>query len=297
MQSVIGIDIGGTKILGGVILGSGELIKVVKVNSEAKLGRDVLLKNLFKCIDSLMSPSIKSIGVCAPGFVNFHTGIIEYAGGNMPGLTGCPLKSLLEERYKIPVVVENDANAAAIGEGFIGCAKGLNNFTMISLGTGIGGAIVVDGKLTRGSSWCAGEFGHSILVPGGKVCSCGEKGCLEMYASGTAIYNRYNELCGYNKTMGAIQVFDLLKQNDMIARQVISDFTFYISITLKNLNRYMDSEIIVIGGGLIDAKELWWDKVLELIPKSLLVIPAKLGNEAAMFGVANLALGKGVERK
>lgn len=292
MQSVIGIDIGGTKILGGVILETGELLKVERVSSEAKLGRDVLLRNLFKCIDSLISEEIKGIGVCTPGFVNFDTGIIEYTAGNMAGWTGCPLKSILEERYKIPVIVENDANAAAMGEGFIGGAKGIANFTMISLGTGIGGAIVVHGKLTRGASWCAGEFGHSILVPGGRDCSCGEKGCLEMYASGTAIYNRYNELCGDNKTTGAIQVFDLLKEKDMVAQQVITEFEFYISITLKNIRRYIDSQVIIIGGGLIDAKGFWWDKVLQLIPRSLLIIPAELGNNAAMFGAAKLILDK-----
>lgn len=290
MRRVIGIDIGGTKILGGVILETGELLKVVKVTSEANLGVDVLLKNLFKCIDSLMSDEIGGIGVCTPGFVNSNTGIIEFAAGNMPGLTGCSLKDILEKRYKTPVIVENDANAAALGEYFIGGAKGINNFTMISLGTGIGGAIVVDGKLTRGASWCAGEFGHSILVPGGKPCSCGENGCLEMYASGTAIYNRYNELCGNHKTKGAIQVFDLLKQSDTIAHQVITEFEFYLSVTLKNIRRYIDSEVIIIGGGLIDAKDLWWDKVVELIPSTLSIVPAKLGNDAAMFGAARLVL-------
>jgi len=292
LQSVLGIDIGGTKILGGVILKTGELLKEVKVNSEASFGRDRLLINLFKCIDDLMREDILGIGVCTPGFVNSNTGIVEYAGGNMPGLTGCALKSILETRYKIPVVVENDANAAAIGEGFIGSAQSVNNFTMISLGTGIGGAIVVNGKLTRGHSFCAGEFGHSILVPGGKDCSCGEKGCLEMYASGTAIYKRYNELCGHNKTSGAIEVFDLLKQNDILAHQVIHEFEFYISIILKNITRYIDPELIIIGGGLIDARELWWDNLLKLIPKSLLIVPAKLGNHAAMFGAAKLSLYK-----
>ena len=290
MKTVIGIDIGGTKILGGIILETGELLKVVKVNSEAKLGIDVLLGNLFNCIDLLISKEIKSIGVCTPGFVNFLTGTIEYAAGNMPGLTGCRLKNILEGKYKIPVVIENDANAAAMGEGFIGGAKDLKNFAMIALGTGIGGAIVVDGKLTRGASFCAGEFGHSILFPGGKPCSCGEKGCLEMYASGDAIYNRYNELLGAKRTTGAVQVFDLFKQKDKIAQQVVTEFELYLSITLKNIRRYLDPEVIIIGGGLIDAQDLWWDKLLELIPHSLVIVAAKLGNDAAMFGAAKLAL-------
>jgi glucokinase len=290
LGNVLGVDIGGTKILGGIIDEKGILKKQIKVSSEAKSGREVLLNNLFKCIDELIKDDIKSMGICIPGFVNYDTGTIEYAAGNMPGLTGCHLGNILKERYKTRVIIENDANAAAFGEGWIGGAKGIKDFTMISLGTGIGGAIVVNGELSRGATWCAGEFGHSILIPGGKECSCGEKGCLEMYASGTAIYQRFNELIGQNKVSGAREVFDLVKSNDNIAIQVIEEFAFYISVCLKNIRRYINSEVVVIGGGLIDAREFWWDRVTSLIPKDLIISPAKLGSTAAMFGAAKLAI-------
>lgn len=288
MARVLGIDIGGTKILGGIIDKSGTLIKSIKVDSEAKVGRDALLKNLFKCIDSLLDEEIQGIGVCSPGFVNYDNGIIEFTGGNMTEWSGCKLREILEERYKLPVVVENDANAAAFGEFWMGAAKGKKNFVMLSLGTGLGGAIITNSQLCRGAFWCAGEFGHAILVPEGKQCACGEKGCLELYASGTAIYERYNELIGQKVCTGAKEVFDLLEKNDKLAIQVIDEFALYISIALKNIKRYIDPEVIVIGGGLIDAKEFWWEKVLALISRKLIIVPAELGSNAAMFGAANL---------
>jgi glucokinase len=290
LGNVLGVDIGGTKILAGIIDEKGILMEQIKVSSDAKSGREVLLSNLFKCMDELVNGDIRSIGVCIPGFVNYNTGTIEYAAGNMPGLTGCRLGDVLKERYKIPVIIENDANAAAFGEGWVGGAKGVKDYAMISLGTGIGGAIVVNGELSRGANWCAGEFGHSILIPGGKACSCGEKGCLEMYASGTAIYKRFNELLGQNKLGGAKEVFELLKDNDKIAIQVIEEFAFYISVCLKNIGRYINSEVIILGGGLIDARELWWDKVMALIPKEIIISPAHLGSTAAMFGAAKLSM-------
>jgi ROK family. len=198
MKKVIGIDIGGTKILGGVIGSNGDLIKFKETSTDAYLGRDHILKKLFGVLDDLFDTDIEGIGIGSAGRINFNTGEVIYATDNLPGWTGINLKEIISQKYKTKTIVENDVNAAIVGENWLGSAKSFKDVLMITLGTGVGGAIILDGKLIRGSHFSAAEIGHTILYPDGKRCNCGQNGCVEQYISGTAIYKRYNEIAGSN---------------------------------------------------------------------------------------------------
>ncbi|MBE3593344.1 MAG: ROK family protein [Thermoanaerobacter sp.] len=289
-MKVIGIDIGGTKILGGIINTNGNLIKLKETPTQAKLGREVILKNLFNTIDNLIDEDTKGIGIGSAGRINFDTGVVEYATDNLPGWTGCNLKEILEQRYKIPVVVDNDVNAAAIGEMWLGSGKGYKSMLVMTIGTGVGGAIIYNGELIRGSSWSAGEIGHMILYPEGRQCNCGQRGCLEQYASGTAIYKEYNELLGEEKVSSAKEVFELYKENDDIAMKVINSFIKSLTLSIVSLKNIIDPEVFIIGGGVIDSKDLWWDKLKTILGRDVNVVPANLGGKATVFGAAKLIL-------
>lgn len=289
-MKVIGIDIGGTKILGGIINTNGNLIKLKETPTQAKLGREVILKNLFNTIDNLIDEDTKGIGIGSAGRINFDTGVVEYATDNLPGWTGCNLKEILEKKYKIPVVVDNDVNAAAIGEMWLGSGKGYKSMLVMTIGTGVGGAIIYNGELIRGASWSAGEIGHMILYPEGRQCNCGQRGCLEQYASGTAIYKEYNELLGEEKVSSAKEVFELYKENDDIAMKVINSFIKSLTLSIVSLKNIIDPEVFIIGGGVIDSKDLWWDKLKTILGRDVNVVPANLGGKATVFGAAKLIL-------
>ncbi|HHW58278.1 MAG TPA: ROK family protein [Clostridia bacterium] len=289
-MKVIGVDIGGTKILGGIMDNDGNLKKLKETPTQAKLGREVILKNLFSVIDELIDEDTKGIGIGSAGRINFDTGVVEYATDNLPGWTGCNLKEVLEQRYKIPVVVDNDVNAAAIGEMWLGSGKGYKSMLVMTIGTGVGGAIIYNGQLIRGSSWSAGEIGHMILYPEGRQCNCGQRGCLEQYASGTAIYKEYNELLGEEKVSSAKEVFELYKRNDAIAMKVVNSFVKSLSLSIMSLKNIIDPEVFIIGGGVIDSKDLWWDKLKTILGRDVNVVPASLGGKATIFGAAKLIL-------
>jgi len=290
-KRVIGIDIGGTKILGGIVEEDGTLLKVKRVDTQAQKGKETILANLFRLIDDLIAEgSIDGIGVGSAGRIDHKRGVVVYATDNLPGWTGLALKDVLEDRYGVEVAVDNDVNAAVLGEMWLGAGRNYRNILMMTIGTGVGGAVVADGKLIRGSSWSAGEIGHMILYPEGKQCNCGRKGCLEQYISGTALYKQYNELSKNLKVNNARQVFELYKQRDEIAAKVIGDFVRWLSISIMSIKNILDPEVFIIGGGVIESKELWWDDWKALIGSNVNVVSAELGNKATMFGAAQLVL-------
>jgi len=289
-KKVIGIDIGGTKILGGIVEEDGTLLGIKQVDTQAEKGREFILSNLFKLIDDLIAEAgkVDAIGVGSAGKIDCEKGIVVYATDNLPGWMGLALKDVLEDRYKVEVAVDNDVNAAVLGEMWLGAGRSYRNIMMMTIGTGVGGAIVIDGKLIRGSHWSAGEIGHMILIPRGRQCNCGRQGCLEQYVSGTALYKRYNEISNSLKIKNAKQLFELYKHGDEIARKVIDDFVELLSISIMSIRNILDPEVFIIGGGIIESKELWWDKFKALMGDNVNIVSAGLGNKATMFGAAKL---------
>ncbi|AFK87301.1 ROK family protein [Thermoanaerobacterium saccharolyticum] len=294
MKKVIGIDIGGTKILGGVIGSNGDLIKFKETSTDANLGRDHILKKLFSVLDDLFDTDIEGIGIGSAGRINFNTGEVIYATDNLPGWTGINLKEIISQKYKTKTIVENDVNAAIIGENWLGSAKSFKDVLMITLGTGVGGAIILDGKLIRGSHFSAAEIGHTILYPGGKRCNCGQNGCVEQYISGTAIYKRYNEIVGSNLVSSAKDVFNLYMKNDKISKLVVDEFVKSLSLLIFNIRNFIDPEIIILGGGVTNSKDLWWEYLKSQIKCDLNISIAGLNNFSTVYGAAKLILNEGV---
>ncbi|MGF7396393.1 ROK family protein [Thermoanaerobacterium thermosaccharolyticum] len=294
MKKVIGVDIGGTKILSGVIGSNGDLIKFKETSTDANLGRVHILKKLFGVLDDLFDTDIEGIGIGSAGRIDFNTGKVIYATDNLPGWTGINLKEIISQKYRTKTIVENDVNAAIIGENWVGSAKNYRDILMITLGTGVGGAIILDGKLIRGSHFSAAEIGHTILYPDGKKCNCGQNGCVEQYISGTAIYKRYNEIAGSNLVNSAKDVFDLYMKNDKISKLVVDEFVKSLSLLIFNIRNFIDPEIIILGGGVTNSKDLWWEYLKSQIKCDLNISIAGLNNFSTAYGAAKLILNEGV---
>jgi glucokinase len=292
-MKVIALDIGGTKISGAVISSEGVIQEPKALPTEAHKGADHILNTTYKIIDQLLEEgqSVEGIGIASAGRINVENGLVVFATPNLPGWTGLNLRDIYQSRYHLPVAVDNDVNAAAVGEGWLGAARDLHSFVCITLGTGVGGAFVVGQKVWRGHNWSGAELGHFILKAGGRPCNCGLRGCTEQYISGTAIFNRYNEISNANLTSAAA-VFQLAGKKEPKGVQVIEEFKRDLSDTILSLNNIFDPQGYVIGGGLLGAKDLWWDDVCNSVNqyKATNILPAELENQAGLAGAARLVL-------
>lgn len=292
MKKVIGIDLGGTKISGGLLDEKGKILKSDKVDTQAEEGRDVVIANIVKLIKKLPYEEAEAIGIGTPGFIDSENGIITFAG-NIKGWTGLNLKEAIEEYFDIPVFIENDANIALICEKWIGSAKDYDDIVMITLGTGLGGAVYSQGRLLRGSNFQGAELGHVILYPGGNSCTCGQDGCAEAYCAGSAIGNEYERMTGKKKTSEEVLAS---VDEDKDAKKVLDQYEKNLAYFLTSLRNIFDPQAIIIGGGLINAKELWWDGVIENFEKichkheTVDIVPAKFLNDAGMIGAGKIAL-------
>ena len=293
MDKVIGIDLGGTKINACLIDQDGNIVERNSIETEAKKGRDVVLSNIRKAIYGLDFKEAKAIGIGTPGFIDSENGIVTFAG-NIDGWTGLNLKKEIEKRSSLPVFIENDANIALVCEKWLGSGKGFNDIVMITIGTGLGGAVYNKKMgLLSGSNFQGAELGHLILHPNGEYCTCGQSGCAESYCSGTAIVRHYEELTR-NKLEGQ-EIFELVKTDDN-ARKVIDRFTSDLAWFLTSLRNIFDPELIIIGGGVINSKDYWWKEVLENfdnychLSEKIKIKPAKYLNDAGVIGAGRIAM-------
>lgn len=320
-DKVIGIDIGGTNLRGALVDNEGKIHKRMKILSEAELGIDRLIENLAGFVREISEgEQINGIGIGIPGVIDSKNGIITQAP-NISKVDNYPLRSVLIEKLgnELDVIIENDANNAALGEWWIGAAKDVNSMLMITLGTGVGGGIVLDGELWRGAQGMAGEIGHITIYPDGAKCKCGNSGCLESYASANAIRRMVNE--GLNeKDLGTVlrstikggHVEDIPR---VVAEAALGGDAFSIDIwhrvgkalgigiaTLVNL---FNIEMIVIGGGVSNAWDLFIDSVLEEASARALRAPMKnakiehalLKDDAGIMGAAYLSFNSSEFRK
>ena len=293
MTKTIGLDIGGTKIQGAVIDENGEILKTYRLETCAREGKDKVLDNISKIIDFLKTDEIEAIGVGTPGFIDSENGIVTFAG-NIDGWTGLNLKEELEKRSSLPVFVENDANIALVCEKWLGSGKGFDDIVMITIGTGLGGAVYNKKMgLLSGSNFQGAELGHIILHPNGEYCTCGQSGCAESYCSGTAIVRHYEELTR-NRLEGQ-EIFELADKDEN-AKKVIDRFTSDLAWFLTSLRNIFDPQTIIIGGGVINSKNFWWNDVLEKfneychLSEKIQIKPAKFLNDAGVIGAGRIAM-------
>jgi len=292
----LGIDIGGTKIAGGIVDDNGRLLDVEYRATDASKGKDYVLEGLNGLIAELRNrcqPDV--IGIGSAGRIDVDSGSVYYATSNLPNWTGLNLKQHIEGRHGIPTVVDNDVNAAGIGEMWLGAGKNEKSAVCVTLGTGIAAAVFIDGKIVRGGRWSAGEIGHMILYPGGRPCNCGQRGCFEQYCSGTALYRSYNERCGQESIASGREFFELLAAGDGVARNVLDAFISDLAVAFISLANVYDPDLFIVGGGLIDTKAWWWEKLERYIREhanpavaNMMLVPAAFKNRAGLLGAAKL---------
>lgn len=310
----IGIDLGGTNIKGGVYDPRGQLVTQDSIDTEAKGGFEHVLKRMGRLVTQLQQKAklsaseIAGIGVGAPGPMSHDQGII-FSAPNLPGWVNIPLRDRFSALTGLPVVLENDANAAAFGEYTAGAGQDVRSLVLLTLGTGIGGGIVLDGKLWRGRFDNAGEVGHMIIVPDGRPCPCGQRGCLERYASANAVAERLCEAvhagedCVLKPKVAAREPFDArdvlaaVDAGDALAARIWDETCYYLALSVVNLRHLLNPELVVFAGGLINAGPRLLTRVQEhferlswnIAPDAPRIAFATLGTDAGTIGAAALA--------
>ena len=310
--NAIGIDIGGTKVLGGVVTGTGEILATARRDTPREGGR-ALTEAIANVANELAQQyPVDSIGVSAAGFISSDRQTM-LATPNISNWNGVNLVAELTEILHKKIVLENDANAAAWGEFKFGAGRGRNDLMMLTLGTGVGGGLILGGSVFRGAFGLGAELGHIRLVPDGQLCGCGIRGCLEQYASGLALLRHAREAIDASPLLarnlldrgdGTIEglrgnhITEAARDGDPGAIAAFNTMATYLGAGIASLCAVIDPSCVVLGGGVIDAGELFLgptrDAALRLIPFSGKhpypeIVAAVLGNHAGLVGVADLS--------
>ena len=305
---VVGVDLGGTKIYTELVDLDGNIVKEVTVKTEAQKGDAVVLDKIIKTIDDVLIGTdideIKAIGVGSPGPLDVENGLIVYTP-NLP-FKNFNIVKPIKERYKIDTYLDNDANVATLSEYMFGAGKGSKNMVYVTVSTGIGGGAILNGSLFRGSTSNALEIGHITVMKGGPRCGCGNTGCAEALASGTAIMKRAKEaieskvetsLKNYEEVT-AKEVFLEAEKGDKVSKDILNDALSYLGITISNIANSFDPDKIIIGGGVSEAGRIVFDKIdyemerrcLKTIYNNCKIEKAVLGSKAGVLGAAALAI-------
>lgn len=292
----IGVDLGGTNLRIAAVSIDGELLEKVTLASKAGSARDQVIDQMCGAIQQLSGTyraggNLLGVGIGVPGLIDMPTGTIRKAV-NLPGWENFPVRAEIERRLGLlsktttaRVVLDNDARVAALGEQWMGAGRGVSNMAMITLGTGIGGAIVLDGKPFYGMNGMAGEFGHVTLEPEGVPCGCGNRGCAEQYASASAIMRMAREAIATGDApslaaaasdgqFGAQSIYNLAMQGDEPARRIFQTFGRYLGIMLADAVNVLNLEVFVIGGGVASAWDAFAPRMFEELRRRSVVYAA-----------------------
>ena len=310
----LGVDIGGTKTAVGLINEDNLLLETGAVPTDIEGGLAQISKNAAGLIEKIMKnqgvtyDDLAYIGVGCPGSMDDDNGLVLYA--NNLKLSNAPLREELAKYIPVPIHLENDANCAGLGEYYALKEKqDVDDFFMITLGTGVGSASIINGKMFKGFNGAAPEVGHCIVVPGGTLCSCGNEGCWEMYSSGNALVAMAKEIAKENpdslmweiaggsidKIDGRVP-FNASEQGDKAAKEVLDKYFYYLGIGLVSVVNAFQPEVIAIGGGVSEQGDIIIDAAQDAINKGTYskngkvtkVIKAELGNKAGIYGAAFL---------
>ncbi|MBW1600600.1 ROK family glucokinase [Streptomyces sp. JJ66] len=309
----VGIDIGGTKVMAGVVDADGVILEKVRAETPDKSKSPKVVEDVITelVLDLSDRHDVHAVGIGAAGWVDADRSRVLFA----PHLAWRdePLRAALQERLAVPVMVDNDANTAAWGEWRFGAGRGENHLVMITLGTGIGGAILEDGRVKRGTYGVAGEFGHMQVVPAGHRCPCGNRGCWEQYSSGNALVREARELAAADSPVahnivdrvgGEVReitgplITDLAREGDAMCVELLGEIGTWLGVGLANLAAALDPSCFVVGGGVSAADDLLIEPARASFRRHLTgrgyrpearIVRAELGPEAGMVGAADLA--------
>ena len=313
---VVGVDVGGTKILAAVVDEAGSILGQAKMPTKAEKNEAIVIDRIADCIQKAIDDadvaveSIQAAGVGAPGTLDQDTGIVTLAP-NL-GWKNVPLKAELEARVPMPIFVENDVNLGTLGEHKFGAGQNVSNLVGIFIGTGIGGGIIMQGELFRGATKTAGEIGHIVVKVDGPKCGCGNRGCLEALASRTAMTKQIQKAILKKKKKSILMkltggdlalirsgiLAEAIRRKDKLTRRVLKKATKYIGAGIGTIVNFLNPEMIVLGGGVVEAlDDTFLDKIQKAAAKHTLpntldavqIVQAKLGDDAGILGAAALA--------
>jgi glucokinase len=297
----IGLDLGGTNLRAAAIDGNGKLLDKTAGSTNYIQGREAVLSDIVAAIETLRSrqgtTGLTGIGIGVPGFIRMKEGFIT-SSNNLPYFENFPIRDAIEQRLGTRVILENDANAAALGEKWIGAGRDFDDLVLLTLGTGVGGGIISGGRVVRGFVGMAGELGHITVSPNGNPCGCGNQGCLEKHASASAVV-AMAEMMHLGEHLTAKDVYDLAKTAGDIgerARAVWHAVGEALGIALATLVNTFNFPLYVLSGGMLPAWEFFAPPMMETVARrsytfratQTLIKPAVLGNEAGLFGAAYL---------
>jgi glucokinase len=306
MSLTLGVDIGGTDVKLGILSAQGEILERGKIPTRAGEGPPAVATRVAEWLrsQSHLAQSVTAVGVGCAGLIDGARGWL-YTSPNLPGWTGIPLASIFEEKLDRPVTIENDANSAAYGEHRKGAGAGTKNFVALTLGTGVGGGVVLDGELYRGSAGFAGEIGHHVIDLNGPVCGCGKRGCLEALIKAQAIVDRALALAraqgverpSWDERLTVEAIFRAASCGDELAAGVFDETGRLLGIGLSNIIHIFDPDAIAIGGGVAGAGDFLLEPARATVRDSYMdgamshvrIVPALLGNTASFIGAALLA--------
>ena len=317
---VVGIDIGGTKLATVVADSTGRILRKVRKPTLSERGPEYAIQSLFEMVRetfglaNLELSSVSAMGVSCGGPLDTKTGVV-YSPPNLPGWDALPLKAQLEAEFQVPVTIENDANASALAEYRFGGGRGYNAVLYMTMSTGIGGGIVIDGRIYRGANDSAGEVGHQILLPDGPLCGCGKRGCLEALCSGPAIARRaqaaiqaqiiegktsaitlLNVAGGHIEDVKSEHVLTAARAGDALSLQLMNETAYYMGWGIANLVNILNPDIVLLGTIAIAAGDLLLDPIRKTVsafamPRpaaAVKIAPAQLGE--ALGDLAAIAL-------
>jgi glucokinase len=318
----IGIDLGGTKIGTALVDAEGKILARDLRKTQAAEGLQAVVDRMVDAASRVMiqagvaTSQVTAIGIGAPGPIDVKAGLVT-SPPNLPGWRNVPLKKLVEEALGILTFLENDANAAALGEHLFGAGRGAENMIYVTASTGVGGGFILDGQIYDGATGAAGEIGHMTVLPRGPHCGCGNRGCLEAIASGTAIAREGKELVvrgvptlitklaeGDPERVSAKLVAQAAEQGDIEAQEIIDDAMTYLGVGMASLVNLFNPELIVIGGGLTNMGAGLFGPVRRIIARrafrvsaeAVKVVPSQLGDDVGTVGAAAVAmLGVGLD--
>jgi glucokinase len=305
MKHYIGIDLGGTVLKGAVVSEDGEILQKAEVPSQAYRSADAIRAEIQTLIENLKKTTaepVAAIGCGIPGIIDRRLGLVRRSP-HFPEWNDVPLKDALERRLKAPIFLDNDANCAALGEAWKGTVRASASFVMLTLGTGIGGAIMINREIWHGDLGFAGELGHLVIEADGLPCACGGRGCLELYASASAL-KRMAEQQGMG-ALTALKIAEQARSGNQQAQSLFDHFAYYLGAGIGSLVSCLGIHTVVLGGAVSHSADLFMSKLEEEVSRRLYppssaatqILIAKLGNDAGVIGAAYGASLNPVSRK
>jgi glucokinase len=309
MKTAIGLDLGGTSLKYALCTLEGQVLHESSRPSDADKDLQKILDNLADAIRELQEISKKYgesphvVGIGTPGSVDIENGRLLGSTPNFKFWRDVEITKEIEQRVNIPVFVDNDANVMAIGEAKFGAGKNNKDIICITVGTGIGGAIILGGEMYRGTRYCGAELGHSTIVVDGIQCKCGNYGCLEQYASAPAIVRQYEayamdaQMKLEGKQKDVRHIFDLYREADPLAKRAIDEAIYYLGRGIASFINIFNPQIVIIGGGVAEAGEIYIERVretafqyaMEMSRQGVEIVAASLGNDAGYLGATAFA--------